>query len=106
MLVGPIAYPGWDMPSELSRSLAFGRPLEKPTYLPAEEFQRQYGAALQHFETRDNIGFARPDKALCDTSRCNYVLEGRSMFADASHIAQAELFRFRSIFAEALATQR
>lgn len=106
VLVGPIAYPGWDMPSELSRSLAFGRPLEKPTYLPAEEFQRQYGAALQHFETRDNIGFARPDKALCDTSRCNYVLEGRSMFADASHIAQAELFRFRSIFAEALATQR
>jgi hypothetical protein len=28
------------------------------------------------------------------------------MFADASHIAEAELFRFRAIFREALATRR
>ncbi|TIP08670.1 acyltransferase family protein [Mesorhizobium sp.] len=105
ILIGPIAFPGWDLPSELSRSLAFGRPLEKPTYLPVEDFQRQYGAAIQHFEVRDDIGFARPDKVLCDKSRCNYILDGRSMFADPSHIAQAELFRFESVFTEALATQ-
>ncbi|TIM35414.1 MAG: hypothetical protein E5Y69_19750 [Mesorhizobium sp.] len=106
ILIGPIAFPGWDLPSELSRDLAFGRPLEKLTYLSAEEFQRQYGAVVQHFEARRDIGFARPDTVLCDASRCNYVLDGRSMFADASHIAQAELLRFRSIFIEALATQR
>ncbi|CCV12475.1 acyltransferase family protein [Mesorhizobium sp. STM 4661] len=106
VLIGPIAYPGWDLPSELSRDLAFGWSSEKPTYLPAAEFQRQYGAIVQHFETRRDIGFARPDTVLCDASKCNYVLDGRSMFADASHIAEAELFRFRSIFTEALATQR
>ncbi|MES0068023.1 acyltransferase [Mesorhizobium sp. M0074] len=106
VLVGPIAYPGWDLPSEMSRDLAFGRPLDKPAYLPADEFQRQYGAIIQHFESRHDIAFARPDTALCDASRCNYVLDGRSVFADASHIAQAELFRFRSIFSDALATQR
>lgn len=106
VLIGPIAYPGWDFPSELSRDLAFGRQLEKPTFLPADEFQRQYGAAIRLFEARRDIGFARPDTVLCDASRCNFVLDGRSMFADASHIAQAELSRFRSIFAETLATQR
>lgn len=105
ILIGPIAFPGWDLPSELSRSLAFGRPLEKPTYLPAKEFQQQYGAAIQHFEARDDIGFARPDKVLCDESRCNYILDRRSIFADSSHIARAELFRFESVFTEALATQ-
>ncbi|PTE09479.1 acyltransferase family protein [Mesorhizobium helmanticense] len=105
VLVGPVAYPGWDLPSELSRDLAFGHSLEKPTSLPAEEFQRQDGAIIQHFEARNDIGFARPDTVLCDPSRCNYVIDGRSMFADASHIAQAELFRFRSIFTEALAAQ-
>ncbi|TIL51511.1 MAG: acyltransferase [Mesorhizobium sp.] len=106
VLIGPIAYPGWDLPSELSRDLAFGRSPEKLTYLPAEEFQRQYGAIIQHFENRNNIGFARPDTALCDASRCNYVVDRRSIFADASHIAKAELFRFRAIFSDALATQR
>jgi peptidoglycan/LPS O-acetylase OafA/YrhL len=106
VLIGPIAYPGWDLPSELSRDLAFGWPLEKPTYLPAEEFQQQYATIVQHFETRHDIGFARPDTVLCDASRCNYILDGRSMFADASHIAEAELFRFRAIFSEALATRR
>ncbi|RWE11766.1 MAG: acyltransferase [Mesorhizobium sp.] len=106
VLIGPIAYPGWDLPSELSRNLAFGRPLGKPTYLPADAFQRQHEETIQHFGARRDIGFARPDTVLCDASRCNYVLDGRSVFADASHIAQAELFRFRSIFTEALATQR
>ncbi|MER8776382.1 acyltransferase family protein [Mesorhizobium sp. M0977] len=106
VLIGPIAYPGWDLPSEMSRDLAFGRPLDKPAYLQVNEFRRQYGAIIQHFESRHDIAFARPDTALCDASRCNYVLDGRSMFADPSHIAQAELFRFRSIFSEALATQR
>ncbi|RUV65219.1 MAG: acyltransferase [Mesorhizobium sp.] len=101
VLIGPIAYPGWDLPSDLSRSLAFGRPLEAPTYLPVAKFQQQYGPAIQHFEAQ-GIGFVRPDKVLCDASRCNYLLDGRSMFADASHIAEAELFRFRAIFAEAL----
>ncbi|MER9880658.1 acyltransferase family protein [Mesorhizobium sp. M0118] len=103
ILIGPIAYPGWDLPSEMSRSLAFGRPLEKPTNMPTEEFQRQYGPAIEHFEARPDIFFTRPDKVLCDASRCNYILDGRSMFADVSHISQAELFRFRSIFTEALA---
>lgn len=106
VLIGPIAYPGWDLPSEMSRDLAFGRPPDKPIYLPAGEFQQQFGPIIQHFEGRHDIGFARPDTALCDVSRCYYVLDGRSMFADASHIAQAELSRFRSIFSEALATQR
>lgn len=105
VLIGPIAYPGWDLPSEMSRDLAFGRPLEKSASLPAGEFQRQYGAIIRHFESRGDIGFARPDTALCDSSRCNYVLDGRSMFADASHIAKAELFRFRAIFSAALASQ-
>lgn len=106
VLIGPIAYPGWDFPSEVSRSLAFGRPLEKPVYMTIEEFQQKYKTAIAHFETRRDIGFARPDKVLCDTSRCNYILDGRSIFADASHIVIAELFRFRSIFTEALASQR
>ncbi|MER9432998.1 acyltransferase family protein [Mesorhizobium sp. M0408] len=106
ILIGPIAYPGWDLPSEMSRSLAFGRPLEKPTYMPVQEFQGQYGPAIEHFEARHDIVFARPDNVLCDASRCNYILDGRSMFADVSHISQTELFRFRSIFTEALATKR
>ncbi len=67
------------------------------------EALRRLGAIIQYFENRNDIGFARPDTALCDASRCNYVLDRRSMFADASHIAKAELFRFRAIFTEVLA---
>ncbi|MER9891683.1 acyltransferase [Mesorhizobium sp. M0119] len=106
VLIGPIADPGWDVPSEVSRALAFGRPMDKPTYLPVEEFERQYGAIIRHFEARRDIGFTRPDRILCDASRCNYILDGRSMFADSNHIAEAELYRFRPNFTEALAAQR
>jgi hypothetical protein len=46
--------------------------------------------------------FIRPDRALCDRDRCDFIRNGRSYFADSSHIAQAELVRFRGAFEAAL----
>ena len=62
---------------------------------------QRYGTAIQHFEARRDIGFARPDKVQCPDDRCYYLLDGRSLFSDGSHIASAELQRFRAQFAEA-----
>src|SRR5207245_1099466 len=86
VLIGPIAEPGWNVASIVSRQLAFGYPPDRPMFLPRAEFERRFGIAIEHFATRGDIGFARPDKVQCPAERCYYVLDGSSLFADSNHI--------------------
>ena len=98
VLIGPLAQPGREIASEMSRQLAFGRPVEGQTSVPVSEFAQRFRYAIRHFEARTDIGFARPDKVQCRSDRCYYILDGRSLFADDNHIAAPELYRFRPIF--------
>jgi peptidoglycan/LPS O-acetylase OafA/YrhL len=102
ILIGPIAEPGWDVASVLSRQLAFGHPPERPTSVSASDFLARYGPALTHFEGRLGRFFARPDTVQCADGACRYVIGGRSLFADSTHLAAGELDRFRGVFERAL----
>jgi peptidoglycan/LPS O-acetylase OafA/YrhL len=98
VLIGPIAEPGWDVASTLSRQLAFGRPSDHALYLPEAEFLQRYATAIRHFEARADVRLARPDRVQCVAGRCEYLVGGRPLFADNGHLAQAELGRFRETF--------
>ena len=102
VLVGPLAAPDWDVASRLSRSLAFGRELNKPLFQPRAQFLERYAAVLSHFERRGDITFIRPDRIQCPGDRCEYLMEGRSLFADEIHLSVAELPRFRALFEDAM----
>ena len=98
VLIGPIEYPGWDIASVVSREIAFGWPASRRSFETSAMFMQRYGAAIRHFEARLGGKFLRPDKVLCDAERCAFITEGRSLFADSNHLAQAELYRFRQAF--------
>jgi peptidoglycan/LPS O-acetylase OafA/YrhL len=102
VLIGPIAEPGWDVASTISRQLAFGHPVVRATFTPASDFKRRFGTVISHFEGRGDVGLARADQVQCHNQRCDYILEGRSLFSDDNHIAVAELPRFRPFFEAAL----
>jgi peptidoglycan/LPS O-acetylase OafA/YrhL len=102
VLIGPIAAPGWNMASEVSRMLAYGRKSERPLGTPRAKFDQQFGAVIARFSGRDDVVFVRPDLVQCDAESCRYVIDGRALFSDENHIAAAELGRFREIFAAAL----
>ena len=55
-----------------------------------------------YFAGRTDVTFARPDLVQCDDATCPYVVDGRSLFADANHMTAAAVARFRNIFEEAL----
>jgi hypothetical protein len=95
VLIGPIPAPHWDVASITSRDLAFGRTVARPLFESQSEFLRQHRAAIAHFEGRRDIEFVRPDTAMCANGRCNYILDGRALFADDNHLAAAELVRFQ-----------
>lgn len=102
VLIGPIPTPNWDVASIASRDLAFGRPVGRPLFTSQQQFLQQYSAAIAHFELRHDIEFVRPDTVLCTEGSCNYIVEGRALYADDNHLAAAELARFRPAFDSAL----
>lgn len=102
ILVGPIAEPGWNIASILSRQLAYGHLPDRPDYLPLAQFTERLGPAIAHFSARGDIVFVRPDQVQCPKDRCKFILDGRSLFSDGDHIARAELPRFRPLFEAAL----
>ena len=102
ILIGPIPLPGWDVASDLSRSLVFGRTLNRPLYQTTDEFMSIYGASIKHFSERRDITFVRPDLVQCRNGRCNYVVGDHCLFADKTHFASAEVYRFRDEFERAL----
>jgi peptidoglycan/LPS O-acetylase OafA/YrhL len=95
VLIGPSAEPGYEFASITSRELAFRGRIDSVTYISTEEFTRRFGRIIEHFEPRNDIGFARPDRIQCAAGRCNYLLQGRSLFADDIHFSVAEVYRFR-----------
>jgi hypothetical protein len=98
ILIGPIATPDWDVASITSRNLAFGRSMERPLYTTRQEFQAAYSSIIAHFEQRKDIIFVRPDIVQCGSGRCDYVVDGQSLFADDNHLAAAALSLFRPVF--------
>jgi peptidoglycan/LPS O-acetylase OafA/YrhL len=102
VLVGPIATPGWNVASDLSRLLAYGRKVERPLAMPRARFDAQYAAVIAHFSGRDDVIFVRPDLIQCDAANCHYVIDGHALFSDENHMAAAAVERFRGIFAAAL----
>jgi peptidoglycan/LPS O-acetylase OafA/YrhL len=106
VLIGPIAEPGWDLASTLSRQLAFGRAPSGPTSEPAAQFVRAFGPAIDHFAARKDVGFARVDLVQCRAARCNFMAGGRSLFADSNHLAAGALPLFRDTLEAALPNGR
>lgn len=102
VLIGPVAIPGWDVASVAGRSLAFNRRLEQPLYESEQAFRARYSTIIDHFEQRGDITLIRPDFAQCQNGRCDYVIDGRSLFADSHHLAESELGLFRPPFETAM----
>jgi peptidoglycan/LPS O-acetylase OafA/YrhL len=105
-LIGPIAEPGYDIASDLSRSMAFQRPMTGPTAASIQDFRRQFGLIISHFENRKDIVFIRPDAVQCDAIACHYLIGGRSIFSDSNHISALALPLFKPLFEAAYQKQR
>ena len=98
VLVGPLPTPDRDVASIVARQLAFHHKVVEPLFLPENAFIARQGYIIQHYSTRDDIIFIRPDLIMCKSDRCDYFRDGQSLFADTDHLAEAALPFFRPVF--------
>jgi peptidoglycan/LPS O-acetylase OafA/YrhL len=102
IILGPIPRPGWNVASDASRALRFGRPLNRALSVDRAAFESEHGAALRHFDGRDGVAFVAPHRALCGPRICQFIVDGHALYADDNHLAVAELWRVEPSFGVAL----
>jgi hypothetical protein len=98
VVIGPIAEPGWDVASDLSRALAFHRSVGQPLATPQSDFLAANGAYIAHLAARTDITLIRPDLAQCQNGRCDFLRDGLSLFSDTNHLAVGSLYLFAPEF--------
>lgn len=97
-LIGPLSTPDTNFPSIVARQLAFRHKIDEPLFAPESTFMAQKGYIIDHFASRSDIVFIRPDRAQCIQGKCDFIRDGASFFADDHHIVETALPFFRSIF--------
>lgn len=104
-IVGPLPIPGYDVASSLPRRLLFRRPITQPLVMARSAYNAEMTNILRTLEYLERKGLSRTirvDRALCDKSRCPYVVGGHAVYADYSHFATAAAARLRPVFDAAL----
>ncbi len=102
VLIGPIDVPGWDVASIASRSMAFNRPLGRPTFEPEADFLTRVGPIIEQFANRKDIAFARVHEAQCTNGQCQFIRDGQSLFSDHHHLAAPSLGFFKDTLSSAI----
>jgi hypothetical protein len=106
ILVGPIPQPNYDMPSVISRQIAFGRGIQAPLSESAEAFLQRHGD--QEIWMRGYAGIVPifPSHEFAVGDRYSFLLNGRPAFADANHLSAWAAEQFGPLFDEALRTAK
>lgn len=97
-VIGPIARPGFDIASVLSRQLAFGHTDLVDVSTPSPAFYAVFNPVLDKLKSNPRIQLIRPDQILCDETVCDFVKDGRSIYSDSNHIAEPALYLIAPAF--------
>jgi peptidoglycan/LPS O-acetylase OafA/YrhL len=102
ILIGPAPQPGYDIATVVSRKVAFGwSTANDRTSVGADEFDRQYGYFIRHYERRDDITLARADNVLWRDGRYRFILDDHVLFSDDNHLSLNEVWRYQATFSRA-----
>jgi len=101
IIVAPLATPGVDYASILSRQIAYGRLPRLEDGLAVRQFQNVYGSALEYIE-QSPYHIIRADQVQCKSGECKWVVDGQAVFSDGNHVSENALHIFEQEFERVL----
>lgn len=105
VIVGPVPTPKYDLPSVVSRSVAYRRNMSEPTMEMRAQFEGRLNhvlTALSALEREGTASIIYPHRRVCGPKECDYIQGGRPIFADASHLTRDYARDFQPEFRNAL----
>jgi len=86
-LLGPIAIPGYDFPSVVSRKLIFGDGLIPEFSVPRKVFDDKFSDVIEWLKIQIGVSLILPSQLLCDDDNCYFGSDHSAFFADSNHLS-------------------
>ena len=109
ILVGPIAIPGYDVAGVGSRELLFYGAIRHKTFVPREEYlveMENVRGAIADLARDPHVRPIWVDRMACPQERCDFIMDGRSIFADHDHFTTGYAASLSPLFEQALKPAR
>jgi hypothetical protein len=88
-VIGPISIPGYYFSFDLSRKEYFkNTKIILSYYNDQNEFEKKYQNIFNYLNKIKSITLIRPDEVQCINLRCNFLINGKSIFADNNHLSK------------------
>ncbi|TNE61467.1 MAG: acyltransferase [Alphaproteobacteria bacterium] len=109
-VVGPIAIPGYDMASELSRTLMFSDAdpdalVAARTREPRAQFEAEYGPLVAQLQAALGDHLLLPHETLCDADACYFWKDMTTYYADSNHLGAKAALLMTPLFERAVSPQ-
>lgn len=103
VLIGPIALPPMDLAGTMARWLFHGHSVDRiPTEMDATPFLARWQPAMSGYVADPRLAaFVQPHQVLCP-DRCLLIRDGKSLFADRSHLTRSTVLTLLPAVREAL----
>lgn len=108
IVVGPIPVPGYDVAGITSRELLFYGRIKHPTFVTHRDYLAEMTnvrSAIADLARDPGVIPVWIDRSACPDGRCDYIMEGRPIFADHDHYTTSFAVGLWPLFREALAKQ-
>lgn len=105
IMVGPIAIPGYDVSGIASRELLFYGEIRHPTGVAYADYLEDTANVRDAMTALSKQTGAIPlwvDRLACRDGRCDFIQDGKSIFADHDHLAADYTATLSPLFAQAL----
>jgi hypothetical protein len=105
ILIGPVAEPGYDVGSVVSRSLLFHGRATTPVSVARDAYLAEEAniyAAFAAMKRDPGVTDIRIDSIACDAVRCPFIIDGEAIFADHGHYTEAFSKRLAPLFRASL----
>ena len=86
-LIGPIAVPGYNFPSIVSRKLIFGGDQPPEFSVPRKVFDDKFGSIIRELKAELSDRLILPHLLLCDVDNCYFGSNDAAFFADSHHLS-------------------
>ena len=89
IIIGPISIPAYYFAFDLSRKKYFkNTKIILPDYNDQNNFEKRYHDIFNYFHNMKSITFIKPHEVQCSNLKCNFLINGKSIFSDNNHLSK------------------
>jgi peptidoglycan/LPS O-acetylase OafA/YrhL len=89
IIIGPVSIPAYNFAFNLSRKEYFkNNKIILPDYNDKNNFEKRYQDIFDYLNNLKFITLVKPHEVQCNKSKCNFIINGKSIFSDTNHLSK------------------